>query len=84
MTETMTPGNPAFTYVRVADAIAVRIVSGQYGGRLPSQRVLAEELSVAYATLRRAWVALHQRNLVITRPGCGTIVAPWVKPVKYD
>jgi DNA-binding GntR family transcriptional regulator len=84
MTETMTPGNPAFTYVRVADAIAVRIVGGHYTGRLPAQRDLAQEFGVAYATLRRAVVALHRRNLVISPHGCGTIVAPWVKPVRYD
>jgi GntR family transcriptional regulator len=74
----------SLTYVRVADAIAVRIVGGHYTGRLPAQRDLAQEFGVAYGTLRRAVVALHRRNLVISRYGGGTFVAPWVKPVRYD
>jgi GntR family transcriptional regulator len=74
MTEIMTPGNPTLTYVCVADAIAVRIVSGGYTGKLPAERELAQEFDVAYETLRRAMCVLRDRKLVVTRQGGGNFV----------
>jgi GntR family transcriptional regulator len=69
-------GNPELTYVQVANAIAARIESGQYTGKLPSERDLAREYAVSYQTLRHATDVLRQRGLIITRQGRGTFAAP--------
>jgi GntR family transcriptional regulator len=63
------------TYVQVADVIAVRIETGVYVDRLPSERQLAKEFGVAYMTLRYSMHWLRDRDLVVTRQGRGTFVA---------
>jgi DNA-binding GntR family transcriptional regulator len=68
-------GNPELTYVQVANAIAARIQSGEFAGRLPGERDLAREYGVAYQTLRHGIGLLRSRGLVITRHGRGTFVA---------
>ena len=70
-------GNPDYTYVQVADAIAARIKAGKITHRLPAERILAEDLGVAYQTLRHSMKVLRDRGLIITRQGRGTFVAPW-------
>jgi len=68
-------GNPDYTYVQAADAIAARIAAGEITHRLPAERELARELGVAYQTLRHAMKVLRERGLIITRQGRGTFVA---------
>jgi GntR family transcriptional regulator len=65
----------SFLHVRVADAIAIGIVTGYLAGKLPSERQLAEDFGVAYATIRRAMADLRKRRLVITRPGWGNMTS---------
>jgi GntR family transcriptional regulator len=64
--------SPYHAYTQVADAVASRIVSGQYNGRLPAERDLAAEFGVAYQTIRRAMAELRDRHLIIIHPGRGT------------
>jgi GntR family transcriptional regulator len=69
------PLSPYRACTQVADAIAIRIVSGQYAGRLPAERDLAAEFGVAYQTIRHAMAELRDRDLIIIRPGRGTFAA---------
>lgn len=69
-------GNPDYTYVQVADAIAARIEVGEITHRLPAERALAKEFGVAYQTVRHSMEVLRDRGLIITRQGRGTFVAP--------
>jgi len=68
------PLGPDFAYVQVANAIAARISTGEARGRLPDGRHLAGEFGVAYQTVRHSLQVLHDRGLVVTRPGSGTFV----------
>ncbi len=70
------PLGAEFTYVQVANNIAVRIETGEITHKLPSERSLAEEYGVAYQTVRHAMKVLRERGLIITRQGRGTFVAP--------
>jgi GntR family transcriptional regulator len=69
-------GNPVYTYVQAANAIAARIEAGEITHRLPAERNLAKELGVAYQTLRHSMKVLRDRGLIITRQGRGTFIAP--------
>ena len=71
------PGRPQLEYVRVADALAARIASGELapGARLPAEPVLATEYGVAFGTIRRAMDVLRERGLIVTIWGKGTFVA---------
>jgi DNA-binding GntR family transcriptional regulator len=69
-----------FSYVQVADNIAVRIEAGEITHRLPSERSLAQEYGVAYQTVRHAMKVLRERGLIITRQGRGTFVVPQGRP----
>jgi GntR family transcriptional repressor for pyruvate dehydrogenase complex len=68
--------------VRLAAAVAAdieeMIVSGQLrpGGRLPSERRLAELLGVSRGSVREAITALQVKGLVRRKPGSGTHVQP--------
>jgi DNA-binding GntR family transcriptional regulator len=72
MTTTINPSSPVPMHVCVADAIALRIVTGEYAGKLPADRELAQEFGVAYGTLRRAMGALRDRKLIVTCQGRGS------------
>ena len=50
-------------YRVIADQIAGRIRAGEFprGGRLPSERELAEQLQVSRASIREALIAEHAR-----------------------
>lgn len=69
-------GGPAYTYVRVADHIALRIAAGELapGARLPGERDLTAEYGVALGTIRRAVEELRERGLVVTLPSKGTFI----------
>jgi GntR family transcriptional repressor for pyruvate dehydrogenase complex len=62
----------------VAGHIEEMIVSGKLpaGGRLPSERHLAELLGVSRGSVREAITALQVKGLVRRRPGSGTHVQP--------
>jgi GntR family transcriptional regulator len=67
-------GNADYTYVQVADAIAARIASGEFAGRLPAERDLALRFGVSYQTVRHGIGVLRDRGLVVTRHGRGNFV----------
>lgn len=51
-----------YAYRQVADDIARRIEAGEIMAKLPSERDLADEYGVAYATVRRAMTELRERG----------------------
>ena len=63
-------------YETVAQVLAGRIRSGEYriGGRLPSERELAQSLAVSRPTVREAILALELDGLVEVRLGSGVYV----------
>jgi len=69
-------------YQQVAGAIATAIEQGRYptGGRLPSERDLAEEFGVSRPTVREAMIALEIRGLVEARQGSGIYVTDAPRP----
>ncbi|MFT4231654.1 MAG: GntR family transcriptional regulator [Leucobacter sp.] len=79
---TMAAVDPAPPLPRTADDIAElfrgAIRSGQLGDgeRLPTVRQTARDFGVAQATAAKAYRALEQEGLVVTRTAAGTRVAP--------
>ena len=65
-----------YAYMQVADDVERRIHDGEITAKLPAERELAEEYSVAYTTVRHAMEVLRERGLIITRHGRGTFVRP--------
>src|SRR5437870_672330 len=65
-------------YLQIEDAIRRKIVLGELGGgsRLPAVRDLAGELGVNVNTVARAYLALVQERILVSRRGGGTAVAP--------
>lgn len=63
-------------YRMIADQIAERIRAGDFphGGRLPSERELAEQLQVSRASIREALIALEIEGYVEVRVGTGVFV----------
>lgn len=63
-------------YRQIADQITRLIDSGEYalGARLPSERMLAEQLSVSRPTVREALIALEVEGRVEIRGGAGVFV----------
>src|SRR6185369_14315670 len=73
-------------YRQVADQLRALIDSGEYavGGRLPTERDLAEQLKVSRPTVREALIALEVEGRVRIRVGSGiyvseqaAVTAPW-------
>ena len=64
-------------YHQIAESIRQKILqqSLQPGDRLPSVREMAAEWNCTVGTIQRAYEALVQQGLVISRPGQGTHVA---------
>ncbi len=64
-------------FEQIADAIRTAIASGEIvpGARLPSARVLADQLSVARGTVDAAYALLAGEGAVVSRRGGGTIVS---------
>ena len=60
----------------IAQRLQERIRSGAFrpGDKIPSQRVLSEELKVSRPTLREALLTLETLGLLRTYPGRGTVV----------
>lgn len=63
-------------YRAIADAIATDLAGGTLtaGERLPTQRVLADELDVALTTVTRGYAEAERRGLVSGEVGRGTFV----------
>lgn len=69
---------PTPPYEQVRREIVEQILSGelQSGDRLPAIRVLAGDLGLAPGTVARAYKALEEAQMIITRRGAGTTIAP--------
>jgi DNA-binding transcriptional MocR family regulator len=63
-------------YLQISNQIAQRIQSGLllHNEKLPSLRILAEELSISVLTIRKAYKWLETNGYVIVRPGKGVFV----------
>src|SRR5262245_54338132 len=70
------PADPL--YLQVARALKEEIVAGVYpvGTQLPTEDALCERFSVSRYTVREALRRLREDNLVSSRQGAGTVVAP--------
>ena len=65
-------------YLQIARALKEDIVNGVYpvGAQLPTEDMLSERFSVSRYTVREALRRLREENLVSSRQGAGTTVAP--------
>lgn len=75
----MTPVSPLpSTAEEIAELFRGAISSGQLGDgeRLPTVRQTARDFGVAVATAAKAYRALEQEGLTVTRTAAGTRVAP--------
>jgi GntR family transcriptional regulator len=61
---------------QLAGILRDRIMSGEYTGRLPGERHLAQEYGLALVTVRKAVHLLRDEGLVRSTPGWGTYVVP--------
>lgn len=63
-------------YRRIASALEADISSGKLsaGDKLPSERVMAEQLGISRMTARQALKHLTDRGILVTRTGHGTFV----------
>lgn len=79
-----TPRAPSAPYLRIADAIELRIRAGELvsGDFVPSARQLIRDYGVAMATASKALAELRRRGVVRPVPGIGTVVA--APPVGND
>ena len=71
-------------YHGVVQHLEQAIESGAFpvGGRLPSERELADQLKVSRPVVREAIIVLQSRGLVQIRHGAGVLVLP--NPHKVD
>jgi DNA-binding FadR family transcriptional regulator len=71
-------------YRQVADQLRALIDSGEYavGGRLPTERDLAEQLKVSRPTVREALIALEVEGRVRIRVGSGIYVSEPPSPTQ--
>lgn len=63
------------THEEVIERLKARLSAAGPGARLPSERVLADELRVSRSSLREALKALTKLGVLETRRGSGTVVA---------
>jgi DNA-binding GntR family transcriptional regulator len=68
------PFGDEYTYLQVANDVALRIEADEITEKLPSERGLAEEYGVAYTTVRHAMEILRERGFIQTVHGRGTFV----------
>ena len=73
---------PSKAYAEVAAEMLDRVRDGCYavGGRLPSERHLAEELGVSRPTVREALAALELMTVIETHAGAGSFVRKQPEP----
>ncbi|MGL4574624.1 MAG: GntR family transcriptional regulator, partial [Burkholderiaceae bacterium] len=65
-------------YLQLAQVIGQAIADGHYQAHeaLPSERVLAETLSVSRVTARKAIERLVEQGMIISKRGSGNYIAP--------
>jgi GntR family transcriptional regulator len=63
-------------YDQVADDLERRIDAGEFTGRIPSERYLADEYQTSSKTVRKAVEVLRERGIVRTAGTRGTFVTP--------
>ncbi|MGP9843064.1 GntR family transcriptional regulator [Brachybacterium sp. 107] len=70
--------NPTPPYEQVRREIVEQVRSGELtpGDKLPAIRVLAGDLGLAPGTVARAYKLLEEAQIIVTRRGAGTTVAP--------
>jgi GntR family transcriptional regulator len=61
---------------QLAAILRDKIASGEYAGRMPGERHLAQEYGLALVTVRKAVHQLRDEGLVRSSPGWGTYVVP--------
>jgi GntR family transcriptional regulator len=61
-------------YRQLAAILRARIESGELSGRLPGERMMAQEWDVAHGTVRKALGLLRSEGLVETNQGWGSRV----------
>jgi DNA-binding GntR family transcriptional regulator len=59
---------------QVTDDLRRRIQAGEWTGRLPGEKTLAQEYGVAVNTVRKAMAALRNEGLIQTDKGWGSYV----------
>lgn len=60
---------------QVADDLRRRLGEGEWPGRLPAEKTLAQEYQVAVGTIRKALGQLRREGLIMTDKGWGSYVA---------
>jgi DNA-binding GntR family transcriptional regulator len=60
---------------QVAEDLRRRIADGEWAGRLPSEKTLAQDYGVALGTVRKALMELRSEGLIMTDKGWGSYVA---------
>lgn len=67
---------PQVLYLALAEHIEAQILSGTLplGTRLPAQREIARQLELNLTTVTRAFRVLHEKNLIVSRIGSGSVV----------
>lgn len=60
---------------QITDDLRRRIQAGEWTGRLPGEKTLAQEYGVAINTVRKAMAALRDEGLIATDKGWGSYVA---------
>jgi DNA-binding GntR family transcriptional regulator len=68
------PDLPVPLWQQLADVIAQRIGSGEYTGKLPSAKTLAQEYEVSHKTSEHALQSLKDAGLVEAVKGLGYFV----------
>jgi DNA-binding GntR family transcriptional regulator len=58
----------------ISEDLRKRIAKGSLTGRIPGQRVLAQEYDVNFLTVRRAVATLVKEGLLVRQPSRGTFV----------
>lgn len=63
-------------YLALAEHIEAQILVGtlRAGSRLPAQREIARQLDLNLTTVTRAFKVLHDKNLISSRVGSGSVV----------
>jgi GntR family transcriptional regulator len=68
------PGVPVPPYLQLAAILRNRIDDGTITGRLPSEKMLAQEFGLAQGTVRRALDILREEGRITTVHGYGSFV----------
>lgn len=73
-------------YVQIVEQVrrAVEVGGLGPGDKLPTVRALAGELTIAPNTIVKAYNELQRMDLIESRPGVGTVVAPEVEEVARE